>query len=366
MKKVARVEFKKTFQGSSAEREARVWGQRIKSLVKSFNRNYEIGLSDSATIREAMPRFLKYKSKVDKLKPETISVYENVLIGFAQQLSDGAGDLPLECIDQKMLDEWMIVRCESAGNSTIHREVGVLKTFGRWCMGRQLCGALPVAHCLTPRPQSPDPRFMDMSDLFELLRKIAKTHPHVALPLECMLRLGVRPAAVCALKWGKVKLPGREHSGTAWFKTLKKGEPSICEIFAGGPMHKNLKRSKRIIENRRGLDVRKSFPVYFKSKGAYSWTVKSLGRAAADAARKHGVDDFTPYVIRHSVATYLKQRGLSAVDIQHFMSHKSTKPQEKYDHTSAVDARNAFAIMQGVEVEDSSFRDVGARDVFGG
>jgi integrase len=130
------------------------------------------------------------------------------------------------------------------------------------------------------------------------------------------LDTGMRQSEVIGLRWGQVE----PDKVTLWGDATKSGKNRTVPLT---------ERAKRVLTQRRELDVNEVFPGLQQSAVGHYWDRfrETMGL----------MDDrfFVPHILRHEFCSRLADRGVNAAVIQQLAGHSSLMTTQRYIHIAA-------------------------------
>ena len=197
-------------------------------------------------------------------------------------------------------------RAQGRADGTIHTELGHLRTVLCWGAKRRHIAAAPHIE----RPPKPDPkdRHLTREEARQLLD--GATVPHVRLAIILMLGTAARVRAILDLTWdrcdfdrGLIKLKDDDD------KTPRKGRAVV-------PMNDMVRAA--LNEAREGA----------LSGHVIDWAGKpvlSLKKGLGTAAKKAGLEGFSPHVLRHTSAVWMAEAGIGMDEIAQYLGHRDSR-----------------------------------------
>lgn len=366
----------------STREDAERFERLAKAALERARREYGMGISACPTMRALIPEFIREQRTTRGNTEGTLKSYERRLLRFAVDLSQGAGDVAIDCVPAADLRHWIDGRLEAKGNKgkyqeskTISREVvnndlKLLANFSRWCARREYCrlGDMSVLSVPLLRLKGRahrgrnKPRGLDPGDFMELLRKLREggRYVHLEIVLRGMVLFGARPKALFLLTWGDVTMPTRRWAGKVALPGLKEGIVADVPVEWGSKKHELLSQSRARLQLWHGVRCSKRRPVFCTLRGRagvkaamrYGWTAAVYGKVLARAVECCGWGTggrrFTAYMARHSAVTWLARMGLPAVVIQHYAKHLRVSTQDVYRWTSGEEAAPAYEAVEAI------------------
>jgi integrase len=203
-------------------------------------------------------------------------------------------------------------------DSTITRELGVLRAALRWAARNGCLAAAPTVE-MPPKQPGRD-RWLTRSEAARLLwesRKEYRARGHLPLFILIALYTGARQAAILGLRWTQVDLvTGR--------------------INFNEPGRPRTNKRRPVIPIPRGL---RWFLVKAQARARSPWVTSYRGRPLRNiskgfntAARRAGLEGVTRHTLRHTCGTWLAQAGVDLYQIAGWLGHSNTRTTELYAH----------------------------------
>lgn len=213
-------------------------------------------------------------------------------------------------------------------DGTIHTELGHLRTVLKWAEKRGLIERAPHIE----RPAKPRPKEHYLSRQAAIRLRLGATVPHVQLFIILAQATGARSAALLDLTWDRVDFDaGQIDLRNPQINRPHKGRPVV-------PMNR---------EARTALQEAKQGAI---SAHVIEWAgkpVKSVKRGLKEAARKAGLANVTPHILRHSAAVHMAEAGISMDEIAQFLGHSDVAVTRRvYARFSSDHLRKAAAVLE--------------------
>jgi len=145
--------------------------------------------------------------------------------------------------------------------------------------------------------------------------------------LEILYGCGLRVAEAANLKWEQVDLDER------WIRVRGKGDKERMV-----PMGRC---AVEALSNwRKSLDMGE--PFVFPGERGGPLATRTLHRVVTRAARRVGLAEVTPHVLRHSFATHMLERGASLRVLQELLGHESLVTTQRYLKVTAEQLKKSY------------------------
>ncbi len=230
--------------------------------------------------------------------------YASMLTAW-RALSPVFGHLRHDQIDRDLTRQYAAARrSHGVGDGTIIKDLGVLKAALRFA-GKPALIEMPP----TPAPRD---RFITRAEVGKLVD--AAELGHVKLFITLAWCTAGRHSALLELTWDRVDFEA---------KTVR---------LATGAAHGSKGRATVRVAEWGLAALRASYEARTQNTYVIEWggkPLKSIKRGFAEAARRAGLADVTPHVLRHSAAVAMAGAGVSMAKISQFLGHTSTKVTER-------------------------------------
>lgn len=221
------------------------------------------------------------------------------------------------------------VRAYPAGihDGTIHTELGHLRMVLLWAEKSGLIDKAP--HIERPPKPAPSEKHLTRDEVAALVR--AADDAHVRLFILLGMATGGRSSALLQLTWDRVDFVGdRIDLRNPDIKTPHKGRAIV-------PMNRMLRAA--LLAAQSGA----------LSKHVIEWAgrpVRSVKRGLASAARRAGLANVTPHMLRHSAAVHMAEAGISMDEIAQYLGHRNvTVTRNVYARFSPHHLRAAASVL---------------------
>ena len=292
-------------------------------------------------MREALETFLQELKAARRFSPHTIAAYRRDLTrvldlaaGEGKPVAPAAWDQPL--LERAMRD---LFRTGHAATSTA-RALAAWRSFGRFCVRRELLTTDPARALPFPRLPKRLPRTLPKLDLNAALDELAKSADAAAARdlalLEITYSSGLRISELVGLHRGdldrgarllRVRGKGRKE------RVTPVGERALAAL------DRYLAREGR----ESGPRDEPLFPGRSRVSGAGALSPRTVQRLVrrrlAAVASGLGV---TPHALRHSFASHLLDAGADLRAIQELLGHASLSSTQVYTHVSRTRLRQAY------------------------
>ncbi|WP_407637687.1 site-specific integrase [Caenispirillum salinarum] len=151
----------------------------------------------------------------------------------------------------------------------------------------------------------------EAAKLLEAMDK--KRTQHLFLFTRLMLETAARPAAILELPFDKISFSGPY---------------AVLDLRAIGQRETNKRRVAVQISDPTTIEMLKHARVYNKSNFVIEWAgapLESVKKSFRAAVVRAGLSEVTPYVLRHTAATWMAQAGVPLWDIAHRLGHKDER-----------------------------------------
>lgn len=169
-----------------------------------------------------------------------------------------------------------------------------------------------------PSPPPPKDRVLTKAEV-RALTKAARQFPHVRAFIALSIATGARQSALLELTWNRVDF--QKH-----LISLPRGEADDItrKSRAVVPMNTRARRYLRVLHAARQTD----HVIEWAQQRVYS-----VKKGFATAAKKAGLKDITPHVLRHTAASWMAMAGVPMLEISRYLGHSDTRVTERrYAH----------------------------------
>jgi len=231
--------------------------------------------------------------------------------GYLVRLERHWSDVVVDEIDQSMVDEYIEEYHAENKDSTVRRELNVLKAAINYSAERNLCDK---ADFTLPSDGEGRVRFLTESERSNLITNGSK----IASELTFLLYTGARLGEMRDLKWSSIS------DDCVWLSSCKGRQAK--------------RRTRRVPFH---TEVQQALPpkgepsdhVFIKPNGT-KWDKTSFYEKFHSARKGAKIDDFTPHDCRHTFASHLVMNGADLRTVAELLGHSSLAMVMRYSHLS--------------------------------
>lgn len=217
---------------------------------------------------------------------------------------------------------------EGIHDGTIHTELGHLRMVLLWAEKNGLIEKAPYIE----RPPKPKPaeRHLTRTEARRLID--AATLPHIKLFIILALGTGARARALLDLTWDRCDF----DRGLVDLRNPKITVPHKGRAIV--PMNRTVRAAL--------MDAKR----VALTKNVVEWAnepVRSVKKGLAGAAKRAGLSNVSPHMLRHSAAVHMAEARISMEEIAQYLGHKNVKvTREVYARFSPDYLQNAAAVLE--------------------
>lgn len=226
-------------------------------------------------------------------------------------------------------------RKEGRKPATIVKELGLLRRMfnvakkqWKWKVSN------PVSEIELPKIRNERVRYLGEEEHERLFKALDASEDKWLKPFVIIaMDTGLRLSNICNLLWSEVNLFNRVITISA--------DKMKNDDFIGIPL------TERAYETLRELQKVKCLSGHvFHDNGTPLYCVK-IQRAYRKVVKAAGITNFRFHDLRHTFASYLRQKGVDLHTISKLMGHKDTRMTNRYSHLSVDTLRDAVAKLDG-------------------
>lgn len=296
-------------------------------------RRVSLRTKDRAVAERRFKDYLKDSSKPRKTVEEIFKAYEQDKIGTVgheslkyiwKAVGPYFANLTEEQVERQLSREYADARRKSGiSDGTIHKELGMLRAALRWHN--------PNTPAIVELPTKPDPRDRHLSlEEYKALLAASETH-HITVFMVLALASAARAGALLDMTWDQIDFD-------RGLIKLKNGNETRIKGRATVPMTA-LARSTLL----KAYEARETNYVI-------EWAgqrVKSVKGGFLRTAKKAGLSDVTPHVLRHTAAVWMAEAGIPMSEIAQYLGHRTTAITERvYARYSPEYLKNAAKALE--------------------
>lgn len=258
----------------------------------------------------------------------------HTLRGYKQnftQLSKTFGQIQLSSITPFLIEKHRQRRVSEDAPVAFNRELGSLKTLFNWCIdNRRFDGGNPTRKVKKLPESRGRQRALEPEEETRLLEACSEPLRTILL---CGIDAGLRiPSESLWLK--KTDIDLAHNLVTVQAESAKNGKAESV------PLTPRLRAALERVMQRHP----QSEYVFNKANGQPFRSIQNVFR---NAARRAGITDISPHVMRHTFATRLDQAGVSLRTIQELGRWADIRMVQRYDNVSERRKREAIAALTG-------------------
>jgi integrase len=231
-------------------------------------------------------------------------------------------------ISARSVEQYIALRSRKCSAATIRKEVGVLKHLLNRAMKEGKISKNPAAGVTMPKLPAGRVRYLQPTELQAVLEYCP---PWIRPVVRLAVATGMRRGEILGLRWLDVDLLQRQ---------------------VNLPQTKNGK-GRTVFLNEMALDVFRSLaleagtladePVF-----GLEATPEEVSMCFMRACRKAGINDFRFHDLRHTTATWLRQRGVQLDEIAKQLGHSDLRMTQRYAHLGASQIREAVCCLDSI------------------
>lgn len=273
----------------------------------------KMGIKPTKTIllSEFIKEYLKM-SEVNKV-PHAVEMDIIALRNFKEIL----GDVYLNEIRERHIEDYKIKRLKQIAPATVHREMNTVKNMFKIALRRGIINEDPCLYVKKPQEPPGRVRYLAKEEIPLLLNECKKI-PYLYLFVVIGLNTGMRKSEILGLKWSDIDF---ENKLIHLEKT------------------KNRERADILINS----TTEEALKTYQKENGFNDkiFPVKELKKSFKGAKDRAGITNFRIHDLRHTFASYLVMNNIPLSVVKELMRHKSFKMTLRYAHLSPQQKRFA-------------------------
>jgi integrase len=274
------------------------------------------------TFKEAARQFLERQNSL--ISPHEYERQESILDKHLKPFLAGK----LRNITKRRIEEYIAFRSRKCSPATVRKEVGVLKHLLNWAVEDGLVPSNVATRINMPKPPAGRVRYLQPTELQAIL---GHCPPWIRPIVLLAVSTGMRRGEILGLRWMDVDLLNRQVN----LPQTKNGRGRIVylnsmamEVFKDLPLDKETVASEPVF----ALDV----------------TPEELSMCFIRACRSAEVLDFSFHDLRHTHATWLRQRGVQLDEIARQLGHSDLRMTQRYAHLSESQAREAISRLDSI------------------
>lgn len=277
---------------------------------------------------EALNEFTQHASEARRLSPLTTKAYSGDVLAFAAWRDERGLSLNIADVHSTEVEDY-VADSSQVSPATIRRRLDALSSLYKFLLKRGMAADNPVDQ--VDRPRCPDSHraYMTEEQMGRLLGVVQGTQERAILLMLCSL--GLRRSEVVNLDCGDVDLV----AGTVEIKQSKGGHSRTLPIPA------ELRPAlEAYLAECHGHANQALFLSYHKNRLSRS----ALARLFARWLKEADLDGLglCLHSCRHGAASRWLRSGLSIIEVQHLLGHRSVDATGRYCHVALHETRAAI------------------------
>lgn len=234
----------------------------------------------------------------------------------------------LGCLSREAVEKYVASRSDKVSAATVRKETGVLKHLLRYAWEHSFLSSNPASHVKLPKPPAGRVRYLQPEELRKVL---ALCPPEIRAIAQLAVATGMRRGELLCIRFLDVDLMNR------------------CINL---PQSKN-GEGRTVYLNELAMDVFRSLwpstetdpaePVF-----ALDVTPEEVSMTFMRACRAAGIADFHFHDLRHTAASWMRQRGASLDLIQKQLGHRDLRMTSRYAHVATQQVRDAVNSLDSI------------------
>jgi site-specific recombinase XerD len=274
-------------------------------------------------LTQAAQAFSDHAIDSRRLSARSVSAYLGDLRAFAEWLNAVGLSLDVRSIEAAQIEDFMAA-CTDVSPSTIRRRLDAISSLYRFLVKRRLAGANPVDQ--VDRPRCPDSHraYLTPAQMQRLLAVVQGSSECAVAGLLCFLAL--RRSEVVSLDCGDVDLAG----GRLEIRQSKGGHSRTLPV----PPELRPALEAHLAQRVGAPDA----PLFLSQRGS-RLSRSVLGRTFSKWLALAGLEGLglSPHSCRHGCASRWLRSGLTIVEVQHLLGHRSVDVTGLYCHAEVDD-----------------------------
>jgi integrase/recombinase XerC len=286
--------------------------------------------------------FIAHLRAVRGASPHTVKAYAEDLYQFAEWATKQGIGGP-EAVETNHVRTYLahLTTERRLARTSVARKIASVRALFRYLIRRGVVARSPAQNVVTPRKQTPLPKFLGEDAVAALLSAPDASEPaglRDRAILEALYASGMRASELVALDLGDLRFD-ESGEGEARIRRGKGGKErvallgkaAVCALetylAVGRPRQAGAKPSNALFLNRWGGRL--------SDRGVRRLFDKYCGEVAAT----HKV---TPHTLRHSFATHLLDNGADLRVVQELLGHSDLSTTQVYTHVTTTRMKDAY------------------------
>lgn len=272
--------------------------------------------------KKLIDKFILYLKLERRLSTNTCSSYQSDLFQFDQFLKKNIKD-----ITKKELDSYIEYLHKAYKESTYLRKIAALKSFNKYLINYNLGGNQHIELLEAKKREKRMPKFLTQDQIDIFLNQLSDESPSKSRDkamFETLYSTGVRVSEIIKIKVTDVNL----ENGI--IKVLGKGNKERVVILN----QTSIDSLDTYIKKHRVKLMKKTTDFLFLNNNGNPLTRQGFSYILKRYAKQVGINDISPHIFRHSIATHMLNNGGDLRMIQMVLGHANIATTEIYTHVS--------------------------------
>jgi integrase len=231
-------------------------------------------------------------------------------------------------VSARLVEQYISTRNRKCSPATIRKEVGVLKHLLNWALKGGKIRSNPAAGVALPKPPAGRLRYLQPT---EFQAVVEQCPPWIQPIVRLAAATGMRRGEILGLRWldadllqKQINLPQTKNGKG---RTVYLNEMAM-DVFRSLVLDPEIQANEPVF----GLDA----------------TPEEVSMCFVRACRRAGVEDFHFHDLRHTHATWLRQKGVQLDEIARQLGHSDLRMTQRYAHLGASQVREAVCRLDSI------------------
>lgn len=286
-------------------------------------------------MHELIDDFLNYLSVEKGLSKNTLEAYSRDLIGYLDHLSsDGVGSFG--AIQRDHILDYLAELYADYSDASVARKLAAIKSFHKYMVREGITENFPTADIKAPKRTRKLPKALSLKQVGKLLEQpmgADKGEIRDRAILEVLYSCGLRVSELVSLDIEDVDL--RDGYIRCFGKGSKERIVPLGSYALEALVEYTNKARREFVQKGRS-------PALFLNRNGGRLSRISCWKIVTKYAKKAGIKDMHPHLLRHSFATHLLSNGADLRAVQELLGHADISTTQIYTHITKGELKDVY------------------------
>jgi len=286
-------------------------------------------------MHELIDDFLNYLTVEKGLSKNTLEAYSRDLIGYIDYLS-GNGVGSFDAIQRDHILDFLAELYADYSDASVARKLAAIKSFHKYVVREGITENFPTADIRAPKRTKKLPKALSLKQVGKLLEQpmgADKGEIRDRAILEVLYSCGLRVSELVSLDIEDVDLRD------GYIRCFGKGSKERVVPLGSYALEALV---EYINKARREFVQKDRSPALFLNRSGGRLSRISCWKIVTKYAKKAGIKDMHPHLLRHSFATHLLSNGADLRAVQELLGHADISTTQIYTHITKGELKDVY------------------------